>query len=188
MRAIRTAIAGAALIAAMPFAACAQEAERAPPTELGLAREIIDNGFPPETRMDLFTGFVDQLTAQMLNTAAGLRDDPKLAAALERHRERVIALSRRTLEDHLGPLMDSMALAYADTFTRAELEGLHAFVTSPAGHGFLARSMEINSHPAFAEANQAYMNDYMEGVPALQDQLRADVTRIMQERQSDASQ
>lgn len=174
-------IVAGALALALPSLAAAQDS--APPAgEMQLAREIVDQGFPEESRMAMFTGVATDLIAQIRQSIPGAKDDPEMMAAIDAHAERTIGVMKDVLGDHLDPLMDSLVLAYAETFSREELEGLHGFITSPAGHGFLARSAEMTSHPAFAGANQAYMADFMAHLPNLQEQLRADVTAIMEKR------
>ncbi len=174
---IFTAVAAAAITLAVPGQAIAQDTAPSA-AEMQLAREIIDNGFPPETRMGMFDDVISQLLSQMSAAMPDVSDNPAMAAAFERHVERVRATSMEVLADHIDPLMDSMVIAYADRFTMDELQGLHSFIMTPEGHGFLARMSEVNGHPAFAQANQAYMQEYLAKMPGLVEQLRADVEKI----------
>ncbi|MWV28093.1 DUF2059 domain-containing protein [Aurantiacibacter rhizosphaerae] len=176
-----TAIAAAAITFAIPSQAFAQDTVP-PAAEMQLAREIIDNGYPPETRMGMFDDVIIQLLAQMRASLPDVSDNPEMAVAFDRHVERVRATSMEVLAGHLDSLMESMVVAYAEQFTIEELQGLHSFIMTPEGHGFLARMSEVNGHPAFAKANQAYMQDYLAKMPGLVEQLRADVEKINGEK------
>jgi len=180
---IVTAIAAAAISLAVPAQVSAQDAAPAgiSATEMQLARDIIDNGFPPETRMGMFDEVINQLLVQMRASMPDLQSDPQMAAVFDRHVERVRATSMDVLSRHIDPIMESMVVAYADQFSEAELRGLHGFIMTPEGHGFLARTAEINGHPAFAQANQAYMQEYLAQMPQLMEQLRADVEQARAE-------
>jgi len=170
----------AAIALAVPTAAHAQDASAAAAesVEIQLAQEIIENGFPPETRMGMFDDVIDQLLGQMRASLPNIQDDPRRAAVFDRHAERVRATSMEVLSDHIDAIMDSLVVAYADQFNEAELRGLHEFIMTPEGHGFLARTAEVNGHPAFAAANQAYMQDYFSRMPQLIEQLQADIAKI----------
>ena len=158
--------------------ATAQEASHAASIEMQLAGDIIANGFPPETRLEMFDATIEQMLAQMRASLPQLGQDPKLDAAFDRHVSRVRETAMQVLAGHVDPIMDSLVVAYADEFTEAELRGLHGFIMSPEGRGFLSRTAEVNGHPAFAAANQAYMTEYLSHMPDLMQQLRADVERV----------
>ncbi len=173
---IFTAVAAAAISLAMAAPAMAQIEPQT--IELELARDIIDNGFPPEARMGMFDDVINQLLAQMRASMPNIDSDPEMTGVFDRHVERVRATSMEVLSHHIDPLMEAMVIAYADQFTLEELQALHGYVTSPQGHGFLARMAEVNGHPAFAAENQAYMQDYLSHMPELLDQLRHDVESV----------
>ena len=170
------------LTLATPVEVWAQDVPATELTNLQLAREIVDRGYPVEGRMDMFTSFVDELISQMRTAGPAAAGDAQLSAVLDKYGERVVELTRKVLGRHLDEIMEGMVLAYADTFTRDELEGLHAFISSPAGEGFLARSMAVMSHPAYAQANQDYMADYMRQMPGLEAELRAELSRLAETR------
>ncbi len=174
------AIAAAAIGLAMPMQGHAQSEPTAALDDgkLALATEIIDSGFPPDTRMGMFDDVINQLLAQMRTAIPNVDNDPEMAEVFDRHVERVRATSMEVLSEHIDPLMNAMAIAYADEFTLEELQALHAYVTSPQGHGFLARTAAINAHPAFSAANQAYMQDYLSHMPQLMEQLREDAENM----------
>ncbi len=177
---IFTAIAAAAIGLAAPMQAAAQDDASAATASarLTLAREIIDNGFPPETRMGMFDDVIDQLLVQMQASLPDLGRSPQMAAAFDQHIARVQATSMDVLSRHIDPIMEGMVIAYAEQFTVEELRGLHTFIVSPEGHGFLARTTAIGSHPAFAAANQAYLEEYFSHMPELMGQLEQDLERI----------
>ena len=151
-----------------------------------LAREIVENGFPQDTRMDLFGGVMQQLINQMNVAQPQLQDDPEAMEVVHRFQQRAIDLGMATLADHMDSLMEGLALAYADIYTYAELKAFHAFITSPEGHGFLAKSSAAAGHPAFAAANQVYMNEYMAKLPELQAELRDALIDLMASREAAA--
>lgn len=132
--------------------------------------------------MEMFTGFVGEMIDQFIASNPDLTREPQLRAAVDRYSGRVVALTEEVLSDHIDDLMEALVIGYSEHFTRAELECLHAFISSEAGHGFLARSTQIMAHPLVAEANQRYMADYMARVPALQAEFQADLMRIIDEQ------
>lgn len=148
-----------------------------------LAAQIVEYGYPPEGRLAMFMNVADEVSGQLIAAMPNVMEDPQMRAVVERHAERISAGTRDVLEDHIDNLMEALAIAYAENFTRAELEGLHAFVSSPAGRGFLARSTAVASHPAFVKANQAYLAQYMAKLPRLQDQFMAEVRALLRERE-----
>lgn len=165
------------LAAATPASALAQEdvsATTAPnEAQLVLAREVIDNGFPPETRIDAMLGVADQMIGQIMAANPNIDSDPRVRRVMDDFAESVIDTTRSVLEGHMDGLMEGMAIAYAESFSEPELLALRDFVSTEEGYGFLTRITHINSHPAYAEANQRYVNDYMTHMPALMAELQA---------------
>ena len=145
------------------------------PAKVALARTVLDNGFPPETRMESMVGVADMLIDQIIASNPSLASDAKLRPVMERFSDRVIETTRTVLAEHMDSLMEGMAIAYADKFTDAELEALAAFVATEEGNGVLTKITEVNTHPAYAEANQRYMNEYMTYMPQLQAELLQDL-------------
>ncbi|WP_120078500.1 DUF2059 domain-containing protein [Aurantiacibacter odishensis] len=178
-----SAIAAVAMSLGVPSVVQAQDATpaEASSVELQLAREIIDNGYPPETRMGMFDEVINQLLTQMRASLPNVGDNPQMAVVFDRHVARVRETAMKVLADHIDPIMESMVIAYADQFTAEELRGLHSFIMTPEGHGFLLGMSEVNGHPAFAQANQAYMQEYLAEMPSLMEQLRADAEKISSE-------
>jgi hypothetical protein len=146
-----------------------------------LAQEIIDRGFPEETRMDLFGGVMQQLVAQLNVAQPELAENPVVQEIVLAYQQRAIALGMATLENHMDALMEALAASYAEIYSLDELHGFHAFVTTPQGYGFLAKSSAAAGHPAFAAANQAYMNEYMAQIPQLQQELREELLTALAE-------
>jgi len=173
-------------VVASPAVGHAQEAgtQVAAPTNLQLAQEIVDQGFPEEGRMAIFSGVASQLIAQIRNSLPKLGDVPKLDDAMDRHVARSTALMEDVLADHVDDLMSGMVVAYAESFDRDELEGLHAFITSSAGQGFLAKSTVVMSHPAFAAANQRYIDEYIPRAMTLNQEFQEEVMKIVSELQA----
>ena len=175
--------AAALLLLPVPSASFAQEAETAADAEqvsnLELAREVIELGFPEETRIGSMLGVADQLIAQMRAGNPQWQSDPRLERVFDRFAARVLETTSDVLSRHIDDMMEGMALAYADSFSREELLAIREFVSSPAGRGFLTRVTNLNTHPAYAEANQAYIDEYMTYMPGLQQELLRDLTETL---------
>jgi hypothetical protein len=141
---------------------------------LAVAREIIDLGFPVETREDMFFASMDQIVIQMREAtldAYGI-DDQGAIAILDEWTADYIAESKEVLRSHIPSLMEGMAASYAVIFTREELNDIRAFVATPSGQRFFRMSPAIIGETNFAAANQAYLNDVQAGQPiAMQDLL-----------------
>ncbi len=186
MKSIACALAAPLLLLSATAPALAQDDGSASFSETTqLAREIVDNGFPEEMRMDLFSGVMQQLVSQMNVAQPQLAQDPEIQELVLRYQQRAIDLGMATLEGHMDAMMEGLALAYADIYTLDELTAFHAFITSPEGYGFLAKSSAATAHPAFADANQAYINEYVAQLPQLQGELRDELTQILSSREDE---
>ncbi len=180
MKAIACALAAPLLLLSIPVTASAQAvAAEATEHRQQLAREIIERGFPEETRMDVFGGVMQQVVAQLNASQPQLGQDPEVQDVIQRFQQRAIGLGMQTLSGHMSDMMDGLAVSYAETFTLDELQAFHAFVMSPQGHGFLAKSSMVSAHPAFAAANQAYINEFMAQLPQLQQEFREELEAVL---------
>lgn len=181
-----TAIIGIGLVLAAPAGASAQaSAAQVDQAQLILAREIVESGLPPEGRMDMFGGVMQQVVSQLNNARPAGAGDPKLQNIIARFQQRAIAQGMEVLGRHMDAMMEGMAIGYAEVFTPSELQALHAYVTSPEGHGFMAKSASINSSPAFMQASQGFVNEYLAGLPALQAELVAEIQAEMASREAE---
>lgn len=136
--------------------------------EIALARQIVELGYPPEQREELFFGAMDQMTAQMRKGSLATMEakDPGAIAILDRWLANYLADGKVVLRRHLPVIMNGITQSYASLFTEQELRDILAFVSTPSGKSFFVQSSNILSQPAFAEANQAYMTDVLAGLPA----------------------
>lgn len=178
-------IAAASLALALPAQISAQDnaaAEVSDEARLSLAREIVENGFPPETRLDVFGAVMQQVIAQMNVAQPALQSDEDILALVKAYQQRAITEGLAALENHLDAMMEGMAIGYAGNFTLAELEALNGFISSPEGHGFFARSATVNSHPAYVTASQGFLNEYLAGVPAIQSDLQGAIQDLLVSR------
>lgn len=167
-------------LAALPLCspAAAQDAR-----ELALARSIVEHGYPPETRTATFGAAMDQMVAQLNQSVSpDLRSDPKVMELVARFQKRVLDRGKSVLGEHMAQIMDGMAQGYVQEFSLAELEALDAFISSPEGRGFFSRSMRVVSDPVYARATQAFINDYMATVPAMQREFIDELTHLLMER------
>lgn len=130
-------------------------------TKLNLAREIIALGYPEETREEMFFAVMDQMSGQVRQSVLGSIDVEDAGAIAiidswlaERQEESKALISR-----HLPAMMEGFAAAHADAFSEQELRDIRAFVGTPSGQGYLARSTSLGTHPAFTAASQAYLDE-----------------------------
>ncbi len=185
MKSIACVLAVPLLCLSVPTTVYAQQvADEAVEQRHQLAREIVERGFPQESRMELFGGVMQQLISQLNVAQPQLAEDAEIQSLVQRFQQRAIDIGMDTLASHMGPIMDGLALAYADIYSLDELQAFHAFVSSPQGYGFLAKSSATTAHPAFAAANQSYINEYMAKVPQLQGELREELMELLSRRES----
>jgi len=158
----------AALIAALavPYSASAAPGEVSSfskgvnPAALTLAREIIALGYPVEARATMFSGALDAVMGQMREARdSGFGDDPAIKEIVDRHIRASETEMKALVQQHLPGLLDAIAIAYAREFSLKELQELRAFVGTPTGQRFFARSAALMQDPAVAAANQALMRD-----------------------------
>lgn len=158
-------LAGASLLPTAGYAQDEQapEALQTPDLEhMALAQGVIDQAFPEEARTALFQESSELMQAQMTQTLANLVKDAGAIEILTAWQEAINVESSAILQRNIPMLMDGMATAYADTFSKKELADILEFVSTPSGQAFMLRSTDVLSHPAFAAANQTYIDESME--------------------------
>ncbi|MEM7664590.1 MAG: DUF2059 domain-containing protein [Pseudomonadota bacterium] len=168
----------AATIAFMsPVIAQAQATESVSPdienVKLALARQIVDFGFPEETREEIFFATNDQMEAQVREAVLKSmpEQDDGAIAILDEWLGEVNAKGKVILRRHIPTLMDGLTKSYAVMFTETELEDILAFVSTPSGQRFFELSAAVLGEPNFAAANQAYMDEAFAELPASQNEL-----------------
>lgn len=155
----------------------ANAAAPAPDVErLRLGREIIDLGFPAEMREGMFLGSVDSMLGQVRKVQlAQFANAPAVKALLDEAIDGMIAQIKPIITRNIPMFMEAYAKAYAREFTREELSELRAFVATPTGRHFMARSTQILDDPDFKAANEAYLREVnpvmQNGQKALLDKL-----------------
>lgn len=188
-RALFSALAAWLIIIAPHGAALAQEADdpslgvEPSAAKLALAREIVDLGFPEETREDVFFASMDQMMIQTQEAtlkAYGLEDEGAVAV-LDGWIADYIVDSKEVLRSHIPSLVDGMQRSYAAMFTLQELTDIHAFVSTPSGQRFFELSSAVLAEPSFANANQAYMNEVQAQLPAATQDLVGRLQRYLAE-------
>ena len=109
------------------------------PAKLALARQIVDNGFPEDTREAIFFGTVDQMTEQMREASlANLgTQDPGVIAVFDQWLADYLVDSKQVLRNYIPRMMDALAQSYAVMFTKTELRDIAAFVSTPSGQRFI---------------------------------------------------
>jgi Uncharacterized protein conserved in bacteria (DUF2059) len=187
------AIISAAIIAlvGVPVGALAQEGDEGvvaavDPVKLELAREVVNLGFPEETREAVFFAAVDQTVLQMREAslkAYGLEgEDPGALAVLDGWIDEYITDSKAVLQSHIPSIMEGMTLSYAAMFTTTELRDIRDFVATPSGQRFFELSSAVMAQPNFAAANQAYMNEVQSQLPAAVQDLRGRLQEYFSEK------
>lgn len=156
---------------ATPAPAPTPDAER-----LRLGREIIDLGFPAKMREGMFFGSVDSMLGQLRKVQfAQFANDPAVKALLDEAIDGMVAEIKPIIRRNIPMFMDAYARAYAREFTREELVELRAFVATPTGRHFMARSTHVLEDPDFKAANEAYLRELnpimQNGQKALLDKL-----------------
>ena len=143
------------------------------PEKLGIAREIVDTGFPEGTREAIFFSAIETMTAQMRD---GLKSnypksDPEAEAIMNDWLAEWVETGKTIVVRHIPALMDAQAKGYAELFTLEELQDIRAFVATESGQRYLQLSPSVMATPAFAEANQAYIQEIGAAFPAAQAEL-----------------
>src|SRR5690606_11608218 len=156
----------ATLGGAMPTTALGQDnaattAGETDETKLRLAREIIALGYPEETREEMFFTAMDQTTAQVRQSVLASVDvgDAGAIAIVDSWLAERQEETKTVLRRHLPAMMEGFSAAHADAFSEQELRDIRAFVETPSGQGYFARSTSLATHPAFAAASQAYLDE-----------------------------
>ncbi|UAB77081.1 DUF2059 domain-containing protein [Erythrobacter sp. SCSIO 43205] len=158
--------------------------------KLALALEIIDLGFPEETREEIFFASMDQMMVQTREAslkAYGL-DDEGAIAVLDQWLADYILESKEVLRSHIPSLMAGMQRSYAAMFTLQELRDIRAFVATPSGQRFFELSSAVLAEPNFANANQAYMDEVQAQMPAAMQDLIGRLQSFLEEKQQTEGQ
>lgn len=158
-------LAVAAMSLAVPALAQAQKSPAATTSavELQLAREIIDTGYPQDVREPMFMAVSEQMEQQvMASVMQQMGDAPAGARKVIRDwQAEVTEEQRQILRRHIPALMQAWAASYASIFSEAELRDILAFVQTDTGRTFMMKSTDVIGDPAFASANQAYLDETM---------------------------
>ena len=156
-------------IALVPHQARAQEEIPAiDGAKLAVARQIIDRGFPEDSREAIFLASMDQMMLQTREASltAYKIDDPGAIALLDSWIADYTEDAKIILRSHIPALMDAMAKSYAVMFTMQELEDINAFVATDSGQRFFELSSAVLAERNFAAANQMYMDEIQATMPA----------------------
>ena len=174
----------AAFIAATPTQAIAAPASsQAPrvgdvdPVSLELAHQILDIGYPPADRAQMFASVMKSLPDQARANMAqfGLSGDRDFQAVMDRATERMYAQMNATMTASLPDIFESMAHAYARMFSRDDLAAMLAFAKTPAGQHFFQRSPNILTDPDVQAANQRMTAKLMTKLPDIVRQNQQDI-------------
>ena len=153
--------------------------------KLALAREIVDLGIPEVTREEMFFSAMESMTAQMINgMQRNLKDsDPEAEAIMNAWLAEWVETAKNIVVGHIPALMDAQAKGYAELFSLEELQDIRTFVATDSGQRFLQLSPSVIATPAFAEANQAYIQEIGAAFPAAQAELVARLKAYAESKQ-----
>jgi hypothetical protein len=127
---------------------------------LNEAHAIIEVIFPTAEREKMIDKMMTDITAPMRQSLPFNEiDDPGLKAIFKDYLDQAFERQRPLLYKHMPILMGAMAVAYSHEFTLAELQQVHAFAVTPAGHHYLSRSTALIGDPAVQKVNTAMMAD-----------------------------
>ncbi|RIV88937.1 DUF2059 domain-containing protein [Aurantiacibacter zhengii] len=150
---------------AVPSVAQAQESPAASisSVELQLASEIIDTAYPQDTREPMFMAVSEQMEQQVMASVIQQMGDLPAGARKVLHdwQATVTSQQRDILRRHIPAIMQAWAESYANIFSENELRDILTFVQTDTGRTFLMKSTDVISDPAFASANQAYIDESM---------------------------
>ena len=144
---------------------------------LAIAREIVDLGFPIETREAVFFATMDQLVAQIRQSSLQAYDleseeNAGIIVILDEWIVEYVDETKVVLRSHIPSLMEGLAASYAVMFTRQELQDIRTFVSSPSGQRYFELGSAVIGEAHFANANQQYMNEVQAQMPAAIAELR----------------
>ncbi len=159
------------------------------PEALSLASQIVDIGYPEESREALFFGTMDQTVLQMRQAIGPNlpQNDPGAMAIFDSWVLKYTAQSKDVLRKHIPSIMVGMTEAYAKVFTVKELTDILAFVETPSGKKFFELSPAVLGEPSFADANQRYLDESMELLGPAQQELLDDLMEYIEDQEADDS-
>ncbi len=166
------------------------------PAKLAVSRKIADRLIPPGTLKRVMGTTMDSVMGNMLDSVmdmpvkdlarmTGMEED-KLSELNQGSLKEVMAIldpsfKERTrsgmnaMMSEMGNLMatmepdmrDGMAEAYANQFSTKELADLDLFFDTPTGIAFAAKSMTLQTDPAFMKRMKTLVPKIMEAMPAM---------------------
>ncbi|MDY7099144.1 MAG: DUF2059 domain-containing protein [Pseudomonadota bacterium] len=153
---------------------------------LALATQIVDAGYPEESREELFFATMDQTVTQMRQAIApSLPDDDAGAIKiLDDWIAEYTSESKTVLRKHIPAIMDGMVEAYATIFTAQELKDILAFVRTPSGQKYFELSPAISGSKSFADANQRYLDESVALIRPAQEQLKSRLDAYYEEQKA----
>jgi hypothetical protein len=147
------------------------------PAALALAHQILDIGIPPAKRSQMFASVMDSLNEQarknMQNLA--LTKDKDFQALIDRSTQRMWDQVKPIMNAALPDIFESMAHAYARDFSTEDLNGILAFVKTPAGQHFFERAPNILKDPDVQAAQQRMLAQLAGKLPEIMRQNKQDI-------------
>lgn len=155
------------------------------PASLERAREILTLAFPPEKREQMYATLMNTIVGQARKTMEGTEPskDKDFEAVLDRSTQRMFDELQQILNAHIPDYFESMAKAYARSFSSDELNELLAFAKTPTGQHFFARSTTLVQDPDVQAASARMMADMRTKLPAIQSEIANDVAAYVDRKE-----
>lgn len=175
----------ATVVQAAPQGSTINQAAQPSADKLQLARQIVDRGFPLEKREAMFFATMDAMMLQMREATAKQMpsQDAGAQAIVDAWANDLANRTKPKLASHVPALMDALITGYAVIFTHEELVDILAFVSTRSGQRFVELSPAVIATPAFAQANQAYLQDALSGLPEAQRDLADRLTKYFEAKE-----
>ena len=180
MRKLLRPLLGACLIASAPAASqplADAKATAVDPTSLAVAHQIIAIAFPPEKRSQMFASVVDSIVDHSRKAMEDLHfnTDKDFQAVIQRSTQRMFDQLKASINAALPDYFESMARAYARSFSPDDLITILAFVKTPAGQHYFERAPLLLKDPDVNAANQRMVAQLMGKMPEISRENRQDI-------------
>jgi hypothetical protein len=180
MRKLLRPLLGACLIASVPAASqplADAKATAVDPSSLAVAHQIIAIAFPPERRSQMFASVMDSIVDQNRKTMENihLNTDKEFQAVIDRSTQRMFDQLKASINAALPDYFESMARAYARSFSPDDLITILAFVKTPAGQHYFERAPLLLKDPDVNAANQRMVAQLIGKMPEISRENRQDI-------------
>lgn len=137
------------------------------PSSLAVSHQILAIAFPAEKRSQLFSALMDSVVDQNRRNmeSLGLTSDKDFQAIIDRSTQRMFNQLKVTMTAALPDYFESMARAYARSFSSDDLKAILAFVRTTAGRHYFERAPQLLNDADVKAANQRMMAQMLAKMP-----------------------